>query len=45
MEMQRFDTMKSVYVDALEREEGVEVQETMEIAVIAEVHNGSSLMF
>jgi phage baseplate assembly protein W len=40
-EMGRTETMKSVYVDALsEEEETVEVKETMEVTVVAEVHDG-----
>jgi len=39
-EIQRFDTMKSVYVDAMDGLEKVEVKESMEIAVVAEVHEG-----
>src|ERR1700685_2966068 len=42
-EMERTETMKSVYVDALggeEEEETVEVKETMEVTVLAEVHDG-----
>jgi hypothetical protein len=38
--IQRYDTMKSVYVDALEDEEPIQVKETMEIAVVAEIHDG-----
>jgi hypothetical protein len=37
--VQRYDTMKSVYVDALEHET-IEVKQTMEIAVVAEIHEG-----
>jgi hypothetical protein len=48
MEMQRFDTMKSIYVDALDGshvegfdvDDGVEVTDSLEIAVIAEEDNG-----
>ena len=42
-EMGRTETMKSVYVDALsgeEDEETVEVKQTMEVTVVAEVHDG-----
>lgn len=35
----RYDTMKSVYVDALEHET-IELNQTMEIAVVAEIHEG-----
>ena len=38
--IQRYDTMKSVYVDALEDDEPIQVKETMEIAVVAEIHDG-----
>jgi len=42
-EMGRTETMKSVYVDALSgEEESVEVKETMEVTVVAEVHDGST---
>jgi hypothetical protein len=41
-EIQRFDTMKSIYVDAVEGEvsEVVEVKESIEVTVIAEVQDG-----
>ena len=46
-EIQRFDTMNSIYVDAVEGEgegmEEVEVNEKMEITVIAEVQDGMKL--
>jgi len=42
-DMQRFDTMKSVYVDAVDGEEEVEVKETMEVTVVAEVQDGITL--
>lgn len=44
-EIQRFDTMKSVYVDALPHQEEVfEVTETMKVSVIAEVQDGIDLI-
>lgn len=42
VEIQRYDTMKSVYVDALEDDSPIEVKETMEIAVVAEIDEGPS---
>jgi len=42
-DMGRTETMTSVYVDALSGEEDrVEVKETMEVTVVAEVHDGSA---
>jgi hypothetical protein len=41
-EIQRLDTMKSVYVDALPGEDTIEVTEKMEITVVAEVRDGSA---
>ena len=45
-EMQRYDTMKSVYVDATDGEtmEEVEVKETVEITVVAEVQEGTRFL-
>ena len=41
-DMERTETMKSVYVDALSGEEdNVEVKESMEVTVVAEVDDGS----
>jgi hypothetical protein len=39
-DMQRIDTVKSVYVESLDVEEKLEVKETIEIAVVAEVNEG-----
>jgi hypothetical protein len=41
-EIQRYDTMKSVYLDALDNEQQLEIQETMEITVVAEIHDGTT---
>ena len=41
-EIQRLDTFNSVYMDALEEERELEVKDTMEIAVVAEIQDGTS---
>jgi len=40
VEIHRYDTMKSVYVDALDDDQPIPLNETMEISVVAEIHDG-----
>ena len=39
VEIHRYDTMKSVYVDALDDDQPIPLNETMEISVVAEIHD------